>query len=308
VTAKLDIGLIGAPVDSGSRKRGCLMGPDAMRVAGIIEVLQQLGHSVRDYGNLTPSQLDGPPATHERVVNLQETISWTHAIRAATQQVLSLGQFPLVLGGDHSLALGTVSAIAEQAAGLDRPLYVLWLDAHTDFNTFASTQSGNVHGMPVAFFCGLPGFESILGTELKHPVPAENVLMMGIRSVDDHEKSLVREHGVTMHDMRLIDEYGVIAPLRDFLDRVRSNHGMLHVSFDVDFLDPDIAPAVATTVLGGATIREAHLIMELIFDSGLMTSLEVAELNPALDHSGKTALLMTELLASGLGRRVVDHY
>ena len=303
--AQLDIGLLGAPVDSGSRRRGCLMGPDAMRVAGVVEALQELGHAVTDYGNVTPQFPERPLSSPAGVVNLQETISWTLAIRDATRRILAAEQFPLLLGGDHSLAMGSVTALADHAASKQRPLYVLWLDAHTDFNTFESTQSGNLHGMPVAFFCGLPGFESILGTALENPVATENVLMMGIRSVDDHEKTLVRQHGVTVHDMRLIDEFGVIAPFREFLETVRANNGLLHVSFDVDFLDPGIAPAVATTVLGGATIREAHLIMELIFDSGLMTSLEVAELNPALDHSGKTAALMTELLASGLGRRLV---
>lgn len=298
------IAIIGAPVDCGSRQCGCIMGPDAMRVAGLVEQLQHLGYAVSDCGNIAPS----PPAydipESDRVKNLPDAAAWMHGIKSVTQEVAEQGHFPLILGGDHSIAMGSVVGLCNYAAAQERPLFVLWLDAHTDFNTFETSPSGNVHGMPVSFFCGLSGFDAILDGPLTHRVDPKNIYMMGIRSVDDSERKLVSEHGITVHDMRRIDEAGIIPGLTGFLDKVAAANGLLHVSFDIDFLDPEIAPAVGTPVPGGVTTREAHLIMELIYDSGLMSSMEIAELNPALDHAGKTARLMVDFVASALGRRV----
>ncbi|MCG7201791.1 arginase family protein, partial [Marinobacter pelagius] len=180
------------------------------------------------------------------------------------------------------------------------PLFLLWLDAHPDLHTLDSTESGNLHGTPVAYFTGQPGFDGF--PALPQKVALENICMMGIRSVDAAEKSRIRELGITVKDMRAIDETGVLAPLRAFLEKVERNKGMLHVSFDVDFLDPSIAPAVGTTVPGGATFREAHLIMETLCDSGLVSSLDLVELNPFLDERGKTAKLLCDLTASLFGR------
>ena len=193
---------------------------------------------------------------------------------------------------------------ARGGAGQGRPLFILWLDAHPDLHTLATTESGNLHGTPVAYFTGEPGFETY--PPLAHAVDPRNICMMGIRSVDPAEHELILRSGIEVHDMRAIDETGVLPPLRAFLERVRAANGMLHLSFDVDFLDPDIAPAVGTTVPGGATFREAHLIMETLCDSGLVTSLDLVELNPFLDERGRTAKLMCDLTASLFGRRVLD--
>ena len=186
-----------------------------------------------------------------------------------------------------------------------RPQFVLWLDAHPDFHTLRTTSSGNLHGTPVAYFTGQPGFEANY-PELSAAVAPENVCMMGIRSVDPQERMRLGECGIDVCDMRAIDEFGVATLLNRFLQRVKSSNGALHVSLDVDFLDPTIAPAVGTSVPGGTTFREAHLIMELLCDSGLVTSLDLVELNPFLDVQGKTAVLMVDLCASLLGRKVLD--
>ena len=211
---------------------------------------------------------------------------------------------PVFLGGDHSLSLGSVAGMAAHAETAGRPLFVLWLDAHTDFHTPESTVSGNLHGTPVAYIAGRPGFAPF--PPFPAPVPGERIAMLGIRSVDPAEKSALIPEEIEIADMRVLDERGFGAPLREFLDRVRAANGLLHVSLDVDFLDPSIAPAVGTTVPGGATFREAHLVMELLHESGLVTSLDLVELNPFLDERGRTAKLMVDLVGSLMGRKVFD--
>ena len=203
------------------------------------------------------------------------------------------------------MSAGTVAGVASAAARAGRPQFVLWLDAHPDLHTLDSTASGNLHGTPVAYFTGQPGFEDWF-PPLAAAVHAENVCMFGIRSVDPAEHRRISDTGMMVHDMRALDETGVVAPLRAFLERIAKANGALHVSLDVDFLDPGIAPAVGTTVPGGATFREAHLIMEMLFESGLVTSLDLVELNPFLDERGRTATLMVDLCASLMGRRVLD--
>lgn len=294
--------LIGAPVDSGKRRPGCLMGPDALRVAGLAEALRGLGHAVRDLGDVAPAAMRdarGPDHVHA----LAETVAWTEALIPVARGAMAEG-LPVFMGGDHSLSLGSVAGVAAHAAAQGRPQFVLWLDAHSDFHTPQSTNSGHLHGTPVGYVTGRPGFEAF--PPLPAPVPEENICLFGIRSVDLPERQELEQRRLTIHDMRSLDENGVAAPLRAFLDRVRAANGLLHVSLDVDFLDPSIAPAVGTTVPGGATFREAHLVMEMLFDSGLMTSLDLVELNPFLDERGRTASLMVDLVASGLGRRVFD--
>ncbi len=294
--------LLGAPVDSGKRRRGCLMGPAALRTAGLAEELRTLGHAVRDLGDVTPAPARDLPAP-DPIHALPETVAWTEALIPAARDACAQG-LPIFMGGDHSLSLGTGAGAAAHAAALDRPLFLLWLDAHSDFHTPASTNSGNLHGTPVGYLTGLPGFEAF--PPLPNPVPEDQVCLFGIRSVDPAEASALRERKLTVHDMRQIDEFGILPLLRAFLDRVHAANGLLHVSFDVDFLDPGIAPAVGTTVPGGTTFREAHLVMETLHDSGLMTSLDLVELNPFLDERGRTASLLVDLVASALGRRVFD--
>ncbi|WP_417687295.1 arginase [Roseibium sp.] len=301
-----DITLIGVPLEAGAGRRGCIMGPDAFRTAGLSEALGELGHSVRDVGNIQPEQVSLPETPGVVLKNLDAIAGWTRALHGRALELGLRETLPIYMGGDHALAAGTVTGHAAAANELGRPLFVLWLDAHTDFNTLDSTRSGNLHGTPLAFACGLPGFESYLGHPLNAPVDPGNVEILGVRSIDRQESELLLEYGVSVSDMRRIDEIGIAGLLRPFLDRVAEANGLLHVSLDVDFIDPEIAPAVGTTVPGGATFREAHLVMEMLHDSGLVTSLDLVELNPFLDDRGRTARLMVDLTSSLFGKRVFD--
>ncbi|MEM9735611.1 MAG: arginase, partial [Pseudomonadota bacterium] len=288
--------LIGAPVETGASQPGCLMGPDALRTAGLGPELARLGHQVRDLGNLSAAVR--APVAHPNAAlrNLSSTIAWTEALMEAAFAEAA-GQVPIFMGGDHSISAGTVAGIARRRAEEGRPLFVLWLDAHPDIHDLASTTSGNLHGVPVAYFTGRDGFDGIFPS-LPTPVPPERVGMIGIRSVDPAEHDRLISGPITVHDMREIDEFGVARLLREFLAKVQAAEGTLHLSLDVDFLEPGIAPAVGTTVPGGATFREAHLIMEMLADTGLVSSLDLVELNPFLDERGRTAKLMVDLTAS----------
>ncbi|WP_392338407.1 arginase [Loktanella salsilacus] len=295
--------LIGAPVDCGKRRRGCLMGPDAYRTAGLAEAITALGHTVEDLGNLAPAAVKVAPHANDKVYALAENVGWTQTLMAAAQQAAPRG-LPIFLGGDHALALGTVAGMAAHAQTTGRPFFALWLDAHSDIHTPNTTDSGNLHGTPVGYVIGRDGFEAF--PALPARVDPANICMIGLRSVDSAEHAALLDINVDVVDMRVIDESGIRTPLAAFLDRVAAVDGMLHVSLDVDFLDPSVAPAVGTTVPGGATVREGHLVMEMLCDSGLVTSLDLVELNPFLDDRGKTASLMVDLTASLLGRRVFD--
>lgn len=299
------ITVIGVPMQCGAGRPGCVMGPAAYRTAGLAEALRDLGHAVEDRGDLAPAPM-GPviaPSPHLR--ELQETVAWTAAAAEAARAAAASGDFAIFLGGDHAMSGGTVSGVARAAAEAGRPLFVLWLDSHPDMHRLDTTESGHLHGCPMAYATGQPSFAGVYPT-LAAAVTPENVCMMGLRSVDPAERRAIAKAGVEVHDMRAIDEHGLAQPLRAFLARVAAAGGMLHVSLDVDFLDPEIAPAVGTTVPGGATFREAHLVMEMVWESGLATSLDLAELNPFLDERGRTARLMVDLAASLLGRRVLD--
>lgn len=300
-----DCMLIGAPVDCGASQAGCLMGPDAFRTAGLQATLEALGSTVTDIGNLVPVPASVGAPVNPSIHDLDSIVGWSLALEEASYEAAKSGQMPIFLGGDHSLSIGSVAGLARFAAETDTPQFVLWLDAHPDMHTLATTKSGNLHGTPVAYFTGHAGFEGYYPA-LKHPVDPANVCMMGIRSVDPAEKIHLAEAGIEVHDMRAIDEHGVGKLLKSFLDRVNAAGGRLHVSLDVDFLEPGIAPAVGTTVPGGATFREAHLILEMLCDSGLVSSLDMVELNPFLDVRGRTASLMVDLCASLLGRTVLD--
>jgi arginase len=295
--------LIGAPIDSGQKRAGCLMGPAAYRVAGLARTLSELGHRVEDRGDLALPPLAPASCANPAVHSLAETVGWTAALAEAIETACADG-FPIALGGDHSLALGSVAGAAAHAARLARPLFVLWLDAHTDFHTPLTTQSGNLHGTPLAYIAGRDGFDAF--PPFPAPVPGERICMFGIRSVDPAENTALLENEIEINDMRVLDEYGIVKPLRTFLDRVHAANGLLHVSLDVDFLDPSIAPAVGTTVPGGTSFREAHLVMEHLHESGLVTSLDLVELNPFLDERGRTARLMVDLVGSLMGRKVFD--
>jgi arginase len=296
--------LLGAPVYEGTGRRGCDMGPAAYRAAGLTGSLTELGHDVVDLGDVRPLVRKVEPPANPSIKKLDETVAWIEALADAAYAASAEGM-PVFMGGDHSLSAGTVAGMARRAIENDRPLFVLWLDAHTDFHSLVTTESGNLHGTPVAYFTGQPGFGTSF-PPLAAAVDPKNVCMVGIRSVDPAERRAIREAGIQVCDMRMIDEEGIAAPLKRFLAQVEAAGGRLHVSLDVDFLDPSIAPAVGTTVPGGATFREAHLVMEILCDSGLVGSLDLVELNPFLDDRGRTAVLMADLAASLLGKRVMD--
>ncbi|WP_245930670.1 arginase [Methylobacterium radiodurans] len=291
--------VIGAPIEVGTSEPGALMGPAALRTAGLILSLRDLGHEVVDAGDVAPGLV--PEAR-----GLPAVAAWTRALARAVETALDAGGLPLVMGGDHSLSLGSVEGAMRHCAAAGRALSVLWLDAHADFNTPETSPSGNIHGMPLAALCGEPGFSGLFEDADRASLDPARVHLFGLRSIDAGERALVRARRLGVIDMRDIDEFGVVAPLRRILDRVAEAGDHLHVSFDVDFLDPALAPGVGTTVPGGATFREAHLIMEMLHDSGLVRSLDVVELNPFLDERGRSARVLVELVASLFGRRILD--
>ncbi len=297
------ISLIGAPTDIGAGARGASMGPEALRVAGLQAALEARGLQVADRGNLHgPANPWLPPVDGYR--HLPQVVEWNRAVFDAVRDELRQGRLPVLLGGDHSLGLGSISAVARHCFDTERKLRVLWLDAHADFNTSALTPSGNVHGMPVACLCGF-GPEALTHLAgMPGGAPAlrpQQIRQIGIRSVDAGEKRFVHEQGLEVFDMRFIDEVGMRQTMLQALSSLDDNTH-LHVSFDVDFLDPDIAPGVGTTVPGGPTYREAQLCMEMIADSGCLASLDIVELNPALDVRNKTALLAVDLVESLFGK------
>jgi len=297
---KQTVSIIGAPTDIGAGSRGASMGPEALRVAQLIPVLRNQGLEVLDRGNLSgPTNPWLPPVDGYR--HLPEVTAWNTAVHNAVHAELALGHLPILLGGDHSLGLGSISAVARHCRESGKKLRILWLDAHADFNTNVLTPSGNIHGMPVACLCGHGPRELI---EIGGHVPAINpkwIRQIGIRSVDEGEKRFVHEIGLEVFDMRYIDEMGMRAAMELALALVDANTH-LHVSFDVDFLDPDIAPGVGTTVRGGPTYREAQLCMEMIADTARLASLDVMELNPALDVRNRTAEVAVDLIESLFGK------
>ncbi|HET8819000.1 MAG TPA: arginase [Xanthomonadaceae bacterium] len=296
----LPVSLIGAPTDVGAGHRGALMGPDALRIAGFADALAARGVDVVDRGNL-----DGPrnPWTGpvEGYRHLQQVVDWNRAVMDAVAAELDGGRMPVLMGGDHCLAIGSITAVANHCRKAGKQLLVLWLDAHADFNTHEITPSGNIHGMPVACLCGIgPEALTTLGGNAPAIQPAE-VRQIGIRSVDQGEKRLVKEHGLDVYDMRYIDEAGMKRTMEAALAGVDADTH-LHVSFDIDFLDPDIAPGTGTRVPGGPNYREAQLVMEMIADTGRMASLDIVELNPLLDKRNRTAHLAIDLVESLFGK------
>ena len=294
------VSLIGVPTDIGAGMRGARMGPAALRVAGIDQAVAQFGIDVRDCGNL-----DGPANPWQAAVDgfrhLPEVVAWNRLLHDAVIAELAQARLPIVLGGDHCLAIGSISAVARHCRERGRKLRVLWFDAHADFNTATLTPSGNIHGMPVACLCGQGPRELV---EIGGHVPAlqpRELRQIGIRSVDAGEKRLVHDMGIEVFDMRYIDEMGMRHTMELALALVDANTH-LHVSLDVDFLDPDIAPGVGTTVRGGPTYREAQLCIEMIADTGRLASLDLVELNPALEVRNQTADLDVDPIESLFGK------
>lgn len=294
------VSLIGAPTDIGAGHRGASMGPEALRVAGLAEALTQRGIEVVDRGNLTGPMNPwvGPTDGYRHLLQVQE---WNRLVMHAVASELAQDRLPVLLGGDHCLAIGSITAVAKHCRERGKRLLVLWLDAHADYNTSQVTPSGNIHGMPVACLCGLGPREL---TELGGSAPAitpDCIRQIGIRSVDTGEKKLVRDAGLDIYDMRYIDEIGMKRVMEEALADI-DDDTHVHVSFDVDFLDPGIAPGVGTTIPGGPNYREAQLCMEMIADRGGMGSLDIMELNPAFDDHNRTAVLSVDLVDSLFGK------
>jgi len=281
------------------------MGPDALRTAGLGATLTDLGYPVVDRGNLQDPGSDSGSAENPRIRELSAAAAWISTIQNVAADPALDDCFPLFLGGDHLVSAGSIPGLAARAARAGREFFVLWLDAHTDFHDLETTETGNLHGTPVAYFTGQGAFDEAFPAPVAQVSP-HNVHMLGIRSIDAAERARIEASGIGVTDMRRVDEVGIGPPLRSFLARVGDVGGMLHVSLDIDFLDPSIAPAVGTTVPGGATFREAHLVMEMLCDSGLVTSLDIAELNPFLDEHGRTAVLIVDLIASLFGKTVLS--
>jgi arginase len=305
--SKPRIALLGIPIEIGASQAGTLMGPAALRTAGIGRILDQLGFCVEDHGDMTapgvaPAQAPAP--ANARYYG--EIKAWICALSDRSFDLARSGAVPIFLGGDHSLSMGSVNGVARHWQQQGRPLFVLWLDAHADYNTPDTTITGNMHGMSAAFLAGEPGLDGLLDGGPRASVGADRIELFGVRSIDPLEKKLVSERRVAIADMRAIDEFGVGVLIRKVIERVRAQNGVLHVSFDVDFLDPAVAPGVGTTVPGGATYREAHLIMELLHDSGLVRSVDIVELNPFLDERGRTARVAVELIGSLFGLQITD--
>jgi arginase len=292
--------LIGAPTDVGASDRGASMGPEALRVAGIHAALTMRGLEVVDCGNVS-----GPPnpglVKSGGYRNLAQVTAWNHEVHDAVYRELSEHHLPILLGGDHSLSIGSISAVARHCRAGGKSLRVLWLDAHADFNTRELSPSGSLHGMPVSCLCGFGPRELLRIGGSTPAISPQWVRQVGIRSVDAGERSFVHEQNLEVFDMRSIDELGV-RQVMELALRGLDDDTHLHVSFDVDCLDPEIAPGVGTTVPGGLTYREAQLCMEMIADSGHVGSLDIMELNPALDVRNKTALLTVDLVESLFGK------
>ncbi|HTV94641.1 MAG TPA: arginase [Steroidobacteraceae bacterium] len=299
------VSLIGAPTDVGASDRGASMGPEALRVAGLAEALAARGLKVRDCGNLSgpanPGRLAAGRPASGGYRNLAEVAAWNRAVYGAVRAELEAHRLPILLGGDHSLSVGSICAVARHCRSSRRSLRVIWLDAHADFNTSDLSPSGSLHGMPVACLCGFGPPQLVQLDDVTPAIKAQWVRQVGIRSVDAGERRFVDEQRLAVIDMRSIDEIGMRAAMELALEGIDAQTH-LHVSFDVDFLDPEIAPGVGTTVPGGMSYREAQLCMEMIADTGRVGSLDIMELNPALDVRNKTAALAVDLIESLFGK------
>ena len=299
------IDVLGVPMDLGSGRRGVDMGPSAIRIAGVDDRLRELGHKVVDNGDLVIKNMEELKVGNERARYLGEITRVSHVLARKVEHIMDRGHFPLVLGGDHSIAVGTISGIAAFCQRQKKRLGLLWVDAHGDINTPDTSPSGNIHGMPLATVLGF-GVKELTDVGGVHPkMRAENIALVGIRSLDSGEKTRLKDNGVQVNTMADIDRHGVHRVMKKALARVTDGTDYVHVSFDLDAVDPLVAPGVGTPVKGGLSYREAHLIMELIADAGIMTSLEVVEVNPILDQGNASAIFAVELIQSAFGKKIL---
>ncbi|HJY85416.1 MAG TPA: arginase [Candidatus Acidoferrales bacterium] len=299
------IRIIGVPMDLGQSRRGVDMGPSALRVAGLQSRLKQLGHQVEDMGNVPVKQPEEQHYGERRAKYLNEIAETCRGLAEIVQRTLEEGYMPLVLGGDHSLAIGSTAGVASHFRKQSKRIGYIWLDAHGDMNTPESSPSGNIHGMPLATLIGYGAPELVELLEFKPKVEPRNVALVGVRDLDPKERRLVKESGVHVFTMRDIDERGMREVMTEAIRFSTDDAQGSAVSLDMDFVDPADAPGVATPIRGGVTYREAHLAMEMIADSKAMVSFEVVEINPIIDEHNRTALLGVELALSGLGKKIL---
>lgn len=299
------IAILGAPLDLGAGRRGVDMGPSALRLAGLNAKLESLGYTVEDLGNVAVAQQESTPAGRENAKYLHQIAKTCESLAAKVEAILKDGKFPLVLGGDHSVAAGSVSGISHHFRQKRDNVGLIWIDAHADMNTPESSPSGNVHGMPLACCIGRGPKELTRIFDYEPKVEPRNVVLVGLRDVDRREREVVHESGVTAFTMRDIDERGLRTVMEEAIAHACDGTAGFHLSLDMDAVDPDEAPGVGTPVRGGMTYREAHLAMETVCDCGSMLSMEVVEVNPVLDEANRTALLGVELVLSAMGKRIL---
>ena len=300
---KLNISIIGVPMDHGQNRRGVDMGPSAIRYAGVVERIEELGHSVTDEGDIQIGQADGSVDTSTNLRNLKVITEATEALGDKVFEVAEAGNFPLVLGGDHSIAIGTLSGISERHENLG----VIWYDAHADMNTSDTSPSGNIHGMPLAASFG-HGHEKLTNIRGYSPkVKPENIVIIGARSVDPGERQLIKEHGIRVYSMHEIDKMGMNAVIEDSIRYLKEERktDAVHLSLDLDGIDPMYTPGVGTPVPGGISYRESHLAMEMLFDADIITSAEFVEVNPILDEKNRTADVAVALIGSLFGEKLL---
>lgn len=302
---KENISIIGFPIDLGSGRRGVDMGPSALRIAGLQKKLKNLGYKVNDTGDVKIEIMERQKIGNPKLRHIDEILKTSGTLAAKVELALNKNNFPLCIGGDHSMALGTIAGISSYCNKNNLKLGVIWIDAHTDMNTDKTTPSGNIHGMPLAASLGLGNKKLVNFHGFSPKLHADNCAIIGIRSIDEEEKKNIKKLKIPVYTMTEIDKMGIYRIINKILKQFGKTVDHIHVSFDVDSVDPTVAPGVGTPVPGGLSYREAHLLMESIAECGCMSSLEVAEINPILDHQNKSAIFTAELIASSMGQRIL---
>lgn len=302
---KENISIIGFPIDLGAGRRGVDMGPSALRIANLKQRLETLGYIVNDDGDIIIQIAEKQKIKNPKLKYLDEILKTSKTLADKVFLTLDKGNFPLCIGGDHSMALGTIAGISAYCKKKKLTLGVIWIDAHADMNTDATSPSGNIHGMPLAASLGLGNSDLVDFYGIKPKIKPENSVLIGIRSVDADEKKNIKELEIPVYTMSDVDKLGIHRIINRVLKQFKEKVDHIHVSFDVDSVDPSVAPGVGTPVPGGLSYREAHLLMESIAECGCMSSLEVAEVNPILDQFNKSAEFAAELIASSMGQRIL---
>jgi arginase len=302
---KENVTIVGFPMDLGADRRGVDMGPSALRIAGLQAKLEALGYKVVDSGDIKIEIMERQKIKNPKLKYLDEILKTSKLLADKVEKVLEKGDFPLCVGGDHSMAIGTISGIASYCNKRKQKLGVIWIDAHSDMNTDETSPSGNIHGMPLSALLGLGCDELVNFLGFSPKIKPENCALIGIRSVDEAEKINIKKLNVPIYTMNDIDKLGIHRIIAKVLKQFREKVDHIHISFDVDSVDPSVAPGVGTPVSGGLSYREAHLLMETIAECGCMSSLEIAEVNPILDHKNQSAVFTAELIASSMGQRIL---